>query len=783
MKQFLFEIKKVIGQRFFIAITAVLLVICTSLCVFSMRKSTSQLRKEGLVEAYELYNRDPEAARELFEKYDQDRKAGIDVPDEYSFLRNAIRTANGNAQFSDMILKVSESARRKALELERDGYGEGDFIYDYQKNCEEMYLAVAEEVELPVCIVSGWNNYFAQSYTTYFILAAVFLLVCTVYIPEKTDGIYPLLRSTKRGRHSLSGAKLGAVILLSLLITVIFSGASFLVIAVKLGFSSPQVPVQILSGLDYCPYIITVGDYFAIHSFLRLAAVLVFALICAAVTTLKCDYVISFSGAGLLILVNYLLNTAKYTSVNNPCAHFNLFSLCDCNGIFSRYYAADVFGSLVRFEYFGLWLLLPLIVISALSAYLTIAQGRGYFTSVGILSVMIKKLSLPRSREKKMPALRVCRSSMTAFEAQKILSKIGIILILILLAVFRFNSAMTSYSSPKDADEIFYREYMERLDGEYTDEKAKYIADEIAYINAAIKRYEAMQDIGDELSNEERLEIIEAANYAYSHKNAAERALGYSQRLRELRDLGDRDALFLYESGWSLLLGRDADLLAFAIILIALCNIFGVEFGKSSSSGRFADILRTTKLGRGKTFRSKLSLAVNCAFTAFVIFEAADFYLILKNYTLPHPESASVILFSKVQSEAGIRFSGVDLLDFALAGTFLRFFATVVFSLGVFALSAAVKKNISVMLISALVILLPSAIAGNSGLTVLSKIDYLPLAAGAGLIKLSEAATPDFPFAMPISAVIILSLAMIAIITAARSAWCNTYHKTRRLKT
>ena len=73
MKQFLFEIKKVIGQRFFIAITAVLLVICTSLCVFSMRKSTSQLRKEGLVEAYELYNRDPEVARELFEKYDQDR--------------------------------------------------------------------------------------------------------------------------------------------------------------------------------------------------------------------------------------------------------------------------------------------------------------------------------------------------------------------------------------------------------------------------------------------------------------------------------------------------------------------------------------------------------------------------------------------------------------------------------------------------------------------------------------------------------------------------------------
>ncbi len=781
MKQLYYEIKKVFGQRFFMVITAVLLVICTSLCVFSMRKSTSQLRNEGLVEAYELYNRDPEAARELFGKYDQDRKAGIDVPDEYSFLRSVIRTADSNAQFSDKILKVSESARRKALELERDGYGEGDFIYDYQKNCESLYLIVSEEVTLPVAIVSGWSNYFSQTYTTYFILAAVFLLVCTVYIPEKTDGIYPLLRSTKRGRNAFSGAKLGTVILLSLALTVIFSGASFIAIAIKLGFSSLDMPIQVIGKLEYCPYIITVGEYFAIHSVLGLSAVLVFALICAAITTARCDYVISFAGAALLILINFLMNKASYSSVNNPAKHFNLFSLCDCEGIFSRYYAADIFGGLMPFEHFGICLFVPLAIAAASFAYLAIARGRGHLNSVGLLSRVIGRIKLPEKR-KRIPKIRLCGIALSGYEAHKIFGRLGTVVLLLILAAVRINSSMTAYAYTTDTDEIFYREYLEYLDGEYTEEKAEYMRDEMQYILKAIDRYEAMNDSENDLTNEERMEIIEAANYGYSHKNAAERALDYTNKLRELHDLGERDAVFLYESGWKLLLGRDADLLAFALILIALCNIFGAEFGKSSSSGRFADILRASKKGRARSFFAKLTVAAVCALTVFAIFEAIDYYLILKNYTLPHAESASVILLEKVMNNGILRFEGVSFADFAITGTLLRILATVFFALGVFALSAYLKKNISVMLISALILLLPSAISGSSGLTILSKIDFLPVAAGAELIKMSESANPATPFAMPIMAAIVLFVTSVFMIASARSVWCDPLRKRIRFK-
>lgn len=784
MKQLFYEIKKVFGQRFFVLIAAALLAISTGLGIFALRDKTSLLRNSDYAECYRLYNEDPAAARALFEEYDAKSNAGVDVPNTYVYLRSILRAAEKNADYPAKLLKVSESARRKAFELERDGYGEGDFIYDYQKNCESLYLTASESIKLPTEIVSGWSNYFSQDYITYFILATVFLLVCTVYIPEKTDGIYPLLRSTKRGRYAISAAKIATVVLLSIVITVIFSGASFAAVAVKIGFSSPDMPVQVLNSHEYCPYLITVGEYFVIHSVMRTVGVLVFALICAAVTTVKCDYVISFLGAALLTLVNFLLNTISYNSVNAPAKQLNLFSVCDAGGIFDRYYAVNFFGSLVRFHSFGLCLFIPLIITALVLAYIMIALGRGHLNSPSLLSRITKSIKLHAiSGKKRRSKLPLRRGDLGFYELHKIFGKAGIAILLLLLALLRINSAMTAYASPSEADEIFYREYMERLDGEYTEEKVQFLRDELKFINSAIQKYEDKMQSEEEMTNDERLKLINEASYAYSHKTAAERASAYSNKLRSLIDLGESDALFLYETGWQLLLGRDADLLSLALILLAVCNIFGIEFGKSSSSGRFADILRATKKGRKNTFFAKLAVAGVTSVAVFLAFELLDLCLILKNYTLPHPESASVVMFDSVQNDGLVRFDGVTFSVFAVSGTFLRGFAMIFFTLGVFALSAAVRKNISVMLISALALLLPSAISGNSGLAVLSKIDFLPIAAGAELIRLSESATPDSPFARVLTAVVTLSIAALFIIAAAHTAWCQPYHKAKRFKT
>lgn len=785
MKLLCYEIKKVFGQRFFVVLTAVLLVICASFCIFSIRGSVSVFSQPSMKDAYDLYNEDPDKAQALFEEYEANLKSGIEVPMEYTFLRGVIQRVDGNEQLFENFRKIADSAHRKALELGREGYVEGDFIYDYQKNCEEMYRSAFENMTLPVEFIFGWNNYFSQTYLTYLILAAVFLLVCAVYIPESTDSIYPLLWSMKRSRCALSGAKLATVIVLSLCISLLFSGTVLLVIAMRLGLSSLDLPVQMLDGFNFCPYDITIGEYLMIHTSIRCTVVIVYALICAAITTIRCDYIVSFVGTCIFVFVNYLLNTAQYSSVNNPAKHFNLFSLCDCGGIFSRYYAVDFNGSLVSLEHFGLYLIIPLIIILVAVSYLNIAIGRAHLNSGGIVTRLMKKIRLHMHlRKGKRQKLRICYAKFLFFEAHKVLGKIGLIMILIVLAVFRINSAINMYASTHDSDEIFYREYMERLDGEYTEQKAQYVSDEVKHINESIKRYETIMDGYNvvEISHEEYMEIIEAANYAYSHKAAAERVLEYMQKMRDLRDHGEYDAIFLYESGWKLLLERDADILAFFLILIATCNIFGVEFGKTSSTGRFADILRSSKKGRKRVFYSKFTVAVLFALVAFAIFEVIDYCLIIKNYTLPHAESGSVIICESVVNNGIMRFKGISLATFALVGTLLRAVATIFFAIAVFTLSAYIKKSISVMVITVLILFLPSVIAGSSNLFIISKIDFLPIASGVELIKISELANPELPFAMPLAATIVLLAMSVLIIVVAHVAWCNSSQKSIRFR-
>ena len=96
MKYLFHEIKKVFDQRFFVLITTALLVICTGLSAFSIRKSASALRNEEAVESYRLYNENPNSAQALFEEYAAKSKVGIDVPDTYSYLRGIIRRAENN---------------------------------------------------------------------------------------------------------------------------------------------------------------------------------------------------------------------------------------------------------------------------------------------------------------------------------------------------------------------------------------------------------------------------------------------------------------------------------------------------------------------------------------------------------------------------------------------------------------------------------------------------------------------------------------------------------------
>lgn len=768
MKLFFYEIKKAFGYRFFTLALALLGFMSLGVSVLALRNSPSQLRDTDTVNAYRLYAEDPSEFKKRYEKYIDLAEAGAPLPNEFYRLDAVMRHVSANNAYPKKMMQVADTARRRALRLQNEGHKTDDFICDYQKQCEILYRRTAGAVSLPTQIISGWDNYFSDEYTLYFIFAAVFLLVCTVYVPERADGIYPLIRCTKKGCGATSAAKIMTVLIISTLICFAFSGASLATVAIRLGMSPPHYPVQSLAGLEYCPYIISTGGYFIIHSLLRLAAVLIFAVFCAAVAALTRDYLFTFLGAAAFTAANIIMRTASYDSLNAPGRLFNIFSLGNCGGIFERYFAINVGGRLVQLAVFGTCVLIPAVALCTAAAFSAPA-----FTDAGICGRIFKKIRgicAGRTKKCRVP-LRHMR--LMQYEAFKILGHPGILTVLALLTAVRVGSAFAAYSASDDPDEVFYREYMTRVEGVYSDEKAQYLKDEMQSIVSAIRQYETLSDSGADMSADEKRELFERASYAYSHKAAAERALEYSDRISALNEFDKTRAVFLYDGGWRLLLYRRADIAALAVTVVLLCGIFGTEYRKTTSSGSFAAILLATPNGRKQTFASKLGFACLSAALIYVLFEVTDLILIAHFYSLPHPDTWCAVLLDPPVAGGYVRYPGVSLAAFAACADALRFAGTLFAAVTVFALSAVIEKSITVMLAAALLFTLPAALSKSRGLTFFSKFDILKVAAGGELLRISEAEDPQHPLRYAALTVAVMLFISVLITAAARRKWCH----------
>lgn len=86
-------------------------------------------------------------------------------------------------------------------------------------------------------------------------------------------------------------------------------------------------------------------------------------------------------------------------------------------------------------------------------------------------------------------------------------------------------------------------------------------------------------------------------------------------------------------------------MLFYAGILLLLCGLFSAEHGKDSANGNLYAMLRSTPGGRGRTFLSKMGVALLFSCLAARLFTTLDVHTVSQMQTLHLPE-ASLVLFS-----------------------------------------------------------------------------------------------------------------------------------------
>lgn len=684
-------------------------------------------------EQYLLMKEAAAAGNDDFEmqRYPDVYSTSEDISDTMLFraLYSAIEKAEA---YRGKIEPIIDSAERNLGSLPSIGAGEEDYVYLYQQKIIEEYSAALDNVRIGVEYSYGWSSYFAYDAVNIFISIMIIMISALVFAQEKQNGFLPVLRSAKEGRLTTAIAKILAVLIMSGLVTLIFTASTFAVFGIRVGYSSPMNAIQSLNSFVLSPYCLTIGETLAATVAIKLSAFALLALLVAVLSVIFSNYAVIFVGGLAIWILNYLLYTSKLPG--DTVRMLNLVGVMDATGFFERYRSLNVFGNLCEFLPFVLTVFAVLGLVSIVFCIIMHTCGFvgirfGFIDTIRAeLEIARRKFSshLARSSAKRIRRIRSYSSSLISAEIFKTLISSRFIIALALLLCVKVGYSTEVYSAPRSySDEVYY-EYMTRLEGPLTDEKLEYISSERTEINSVISQKETMNEAyrENEIGFEEYYDYLARYNYAESRDELLRVIEDHAEYLTENANGG----WFIYDTGWQKLYSGDADLFLYTAILLVLAGIFASEYFSRGEKGGFARILRSTKKGREQTFSAKLISAAIISLTLTLVMSAVDVITIFSNFEMPALAAPLVSIreFSAVTTDLTV---GGYLAVFLI----LRTTGALLMAMLVCALSELLCRYLPVLGAVIVLTLLPAFCVGF-GISAAEPLNFLNLLAGTPIL-------------------------------------------------
>lgn len=771
----LYEIKKLLGIRYLWVFLAIFLILNSIVALYSAGQTYAAQEPSQLIASFfEKYFDNPEELdahyaeiqafnkeqQELFMQamlngnYDFETESmpsiystDEDFPDSMLF-RTLYYTVNAAADYPDVMQKVIERAIANLAEFKMMGIDKDSFTYRYQMRVIRLYEEVRDNVSIRVEYTHGWEEYFSYEIVNVFIFVFIIMLGSLIFAEEKQTGFLPIIRTSRYGRARTAAAKLVTMLLLSSVTVLLFTATTWAMYGLRLGYSSPSNVLQALSTYTLSPYRVTIGQYFAITVGVKLLSFALFSSVVLLLSTIFYNYILIYLSGLAFYGLNFLLYTLKYIDSSSALKNLNLVAVTSVNPLFVRYRAVNLFSEVCGYVPFMLVSFVIATLLCCTATVLLFSHGVNDIRLPGldtaISSVMTAAANLKNryiktkiSKSGKVRAAR--RYSMSLFRAEAYKTLISSRFILILLALLALKTAysVNVFAPIRSYSDTVYKEYMTRLEGEVTDEKLEYIAEERRMINDTLSKQSEMQQnyVNNVITFEEYSQYLSDYNYAYSRSELLEAVEKQADYLISKKEETGVDGWFVYDTGWKKLYGGDADLFLYTSILLLLAGSFASEYLTKSSSGSFAQILRATKNGRNATFRAKLFSSGVIAVLLALIFNAIDIAVVFSSFEMPAAGAPllSTQMFSSVSGS-------ITLAGYLAMFIFLRVAASLAMALLVCALSELLCRFLSV-LCSAVVITLLPALFAYFGLSAADKVSYMNFFAGTPLYIASQSAS------------------------------------------
>lgn len=565
--------------------------------IAEIETARAQDTREGDALAARLLSEQPDLYERYREKYDAGARPryAADLTAErrlLSDIRGELIRCEGYDSYLD---GIEQRARRlSGVSIFASGDGGESFSSRNIRRTAEDYAGM-RGVTLSFDVSRGFEEVTGFLPTDVLALLLLFALSAVLIFGEKQRNLFLLTRPTGGGRTAALAAKVLAMAVSAAGVVLLLYGSSLLYEAAASGLGDLGRSLQSVSAFFGSPLRISAGEYLLLYlgtkwvscaaaGLLTLLAAVFFRRPAAAFALLAAVFGCGFALSALI----------PSSSVLAPLKYLNPAAALQVNQLYGQYLNLAVFGRPVGLiPLFFLFLALLIVLLTA-ALFLTFHRRRDFSAGGG------RRLPIFGRRGVKKTSRG---TGLWAHEGYKLFIR-GRALLFLLLYVGLTVLILPRSPGYLPPEEIRYQRYMERLAGELTPEKERFLEEEQRAMAQAEEGLSALQEQVEEgeLTQLQASQLGQGWQTVLSRRPALLRALEQAERIRERP--GTR---FVYETGLTRLATGAGSAAAVLPALLSAVLCFSPLFASEFASGA-ERLLFTTPRGRRDTAAVKLKL-------------------------------------------------------------------------------------------------------------------------------------------------------------------------------
>lgn len=500
-------------------------------------------------------------------------------------------------------------AQKNSMSLMSIWGGKDTFSY---RNIQKTPPAYAElsGTALVLDTSLGIEDALQNPLTNFIGIFLLFLMISTVMLKDREQGMMPLLHSMPDGRGRLFFEKLVLIILSTLGIVLLLFGENFIISGVMYGFGDLSRPVQCIGSLYRCNLPISIGTYLVLFHLMKITAFLVFAavfmLICAAAKNNLMVYGIAGGFCGVCYLLYCLI---PEMSVFGVLHYLNPVQFVHVDEVLGTYCNINLFGYPFSLKATALVTMAILIAVTISISALLFSKSR---------NVQYRNISLQLFRSK---AKRVHGQFYYVCYRSLVLQK-GFVLVLAMLFAACFFSS--SFSRVYTSDEIYYEKFTTQLQGVITQETHDFIAEKENFYAKLESQIMELQ-----MAGASQFEI--SALYDEMQDRGA--FIRLQNRVTAIQNCSADGELF-YDTGYERLFGIDGNQDDMVIILFEMLFL-AMLLSPYAAQDRKTDmvkILHATSAGKRGYWKHLLLYSAICGAVMSLLFNVPYIWHILQKY-------------------------------------------------------------------------------------------------------------------------------------------------------